>query len=89
MLAIIEDRQHSGFLIKKVRFLSIGDIMPRHIHTGRGHLTIGIEGKVRSIVTNYDDVIMGKGGIVFWPIGTEHEWIALEAPSVIVNIFII
>jgi len=67
-------------------FPEIGDILPKHSHTElTAHITIVAKGKIRITAGNWtDDVECGK--VIDLPAFQEHEFVALEPNSRIVNI---
>ncbi len=67
-------------------FPNAGDILPRHTHTNEtAHITIVAKGKIRVTAGNWtQDVECGK--VLDLPANQEHEFIAIENESRIVNI---
>lgn len=69
-------------------FTDVGDKMEKHHHIYDGsHISIITGGRLIVRVTGYDDMFVESGRVIDWPVGTEHEWEALEAPARVVNIF--
>ena len=67
-------------------FPNVGDILPRHTHTvDNAHITIVAKGKIRVTAGDWtQDVECGK--VLDLPANQEHEFIAVENDSRIVNI---
>jgi len=67
-------------------FPEAGDILPKHIHDETtAHITIVAKGKIRVTAGNWtEDVECGK--VIDLPANQEHEFIAIEPNSRIVNI---
>ena len=67
-------------------FPEIGDVLPKHIHDeATAHITIVAKGKIRVTAGNWiEDIECGK--VVDLPANQEHEFVALEPESRIVNI---
>jgi quercetin dioxygenase-like cupin family protein len=67
-------------------FTEIGDILPKHIHDdSNAHITIIAKGKVKVTAGDWtQEVECGK--VIDLPANQEHEFVALEPGSRIVNI---
>lgn len=60
-------------------FSEAGDVMEKHYHKERGHVSIVLgDAEFDVFVTGHEFVVKmgGKDALVIgWPIGTEHEWL--------------
>lgn len=67
-------------------FPNVGDVLPKHTHNElTAHITIVAKGKVK--VTSGDWVYEAEcGKVIDLPANEEHEFVALESDSRIVNI---
>jgi quercetin dioxygenase-like cupin family protein len=85
---IVSPRQYAfGRLFLSVYdFPEAGDVLPRHTHTqDTAHITIVSKGKVRVTSGAWtQDIECGK--VLDLPANQEHEFIAVEPNSQIVNI---
>lgn len=87
MEVTLSEHKVGPFRVVVARF-NKGDTMALHRHTGRGHLSIVPYGKLISHVTDHGDVALDAEAIVYWPLGTEHSWEALEN-SMLINVFVL
>ena len=67
-------------------FPEVNDILPKHSHGPDDvHITIVARGKLLARYQGKEEVI-SAGDIFNWAIGEEHEFVALEPNSRLVNI---
>lgn len=67
-------------------FPEAGDILPKHIHDdASAHITIVAKGKIR-VTAGYWEADVECGKVIDLPANQEHEFVALEPGSRIVNI---
>ena len=67
-------------------FPEVGDILPMHTHDeASAHITIVARGSFRAFGNEWHRTL-NSGDIVDWPAHQEHEFIALEPNSRLVNI---
>lgn len=67
-------------------FPNVGDVLPRHSHTDEtAHITIVTKGRIRVTAGNWTQSIE-CGKVLDLPANQEHEFVAEEPNSRIVNI---
>jgi quercetin dioxygenase-like cupin family protein len=67
-------------------FEQVGDVLPMHTHhEGNAHITIVSRGKIRAHGNEWS-AEYGAGTVIDFPSNQNHEFVALEDNSRIVNI---
>lgn len=68
-------------------FEKAGDVLPMHRHTEADvHISIFARGRIRVHGPTIGDEIYAAGAVIDWAAGVDHEFVALDDDSRVVNI---
>jgi quercetin dioxygenase-like cupin family protein len=86
-MSLLSNPLSAGSIVGTIyTFEKAGDVLPMHTHVeGTAHITIVARGKIKAHGNNWS-AEYGEGTVVDFPPNQEHEFIALEDNSRIVNI---
>ena len=82
------DALATGRLVGTVyTFENVGDTLPMHRHTDADvHITIVARGVVKVHGPEIGETLYSAGAVMDWQPGVDHEFVAVESNSRIVNI---
>lgn len=77
----------AGKLSGVVMTFDAGDVLPMHRHTEADvHITIVARGRFRVHGPAIGDKVFAAGSVIDWAVGVDHEFVALDDGSRLVNI---